>query len=213
MADDEPHPAPPITAAAIYTRIDEGQAEGRVTAEDVKVAAGDLATALAERNAGLDRDLVERHAALAVKLQETASSLAEGLAARNVALDAALLERQHALDASLQSVADDVRKLRVYVIDGNGQPGLVTRVATIEANHKYDRAAIEALARGHDTIIAKLDKIDDSAASAAEAAIAREIADSKDRKGWLVAILVGVLGFLGALVPFTEALFRRLLGP
>lgn len=154
-------------------------------------------------------------------------------APRTVAV--AVLEKLETVHASLRElagdqaglrercvgIARDLEQLRHHVIDGNGTPGLLDRVAALEVHRDHNRESLRSVVNGMDAIESKLDRMADEAAKQAtrvtqahDAQIAtiaeRKASDRRERMGYYVAIGVGFLGFLGSVAQaYAAALFGK----
>ncbi len=195
MAEDDSKPK--ATAAALLDKIDVVQAQMEGVEQKV-----------VETAQALHHEVVTTAQNLKAEVGSTAQTLADVLAERNAALDEAADLRQSSINEKLTRIEKGVNKLNVVVIEGNGTQSLVTRAATLEANVANNRRDIDGLYDQHgvifkklDVIGAKVDAIGDNSNQAAQAAIDRERADAKDRKGWLVAVIVGALTAAGNVLP------------
>jgi hypothetical protein len=123
---------------------------------------------------------------------------------------------QETLDGRYEELAADVKVLRHHVVEGNGKPGLLQRVAELEVHRMHDAKAVETIDLSIRNIGIKLDL----EATRREAEIARQRAreaevfeaqrkrdfqNRKDRIGWLI----GAGGILAGLVQGLLSFFHR----
>ncbi len=105
----------------------------------------------------------------------------------------------------LQELADGIKQLRYIVVEGNGKPALLERVAKLEHEWPHDHANIDRLFAKFEALDVKLDQLTDlerarslanaEAHNAQMTAIENKKESSRrERIGWLVAIGSVVIG-------------------
>ncbi len=122
-----------------------------------------------------------------------------------------LSERQSGILQRLTYLDNGVENLHKHVVHGNGEPGLLQRVTQLETHRAHDSIMLQNVASQVNSVDTKLDTAAEAhmaQITTAKEAHATQIAAINDgnrsarseRIGWGVAIVVGVLGLIGAVI-------------